>query len=303
MHLSVNTVFNFPILSLRYNRWTVETSRRRLSVAIKGEWISYGQGSGYFARPEKAALPLPGVLVIQEVGGVNDNIMDLTRRIAAAGYAALAPDLFAVDGTRPEKLTKERISEAFAFAGRLPPGTMFDPAGRAAALATLPEAEARKISESFAEIFSYAAPGRTELLVPPLVLAYRHLREERPETRGQRVGCVGFCMGGSLSALLACEESQLSGAAVFYGNAPPPEKIPAIGCPVIAFYGAKDQRVNAGIPAFEGAMKAAGKSMEHHIYEGAGHAFMNDDAPSYDVSAARDAWLRLLGFFAEHLAG
>jgi carboxymethylenebutenolidase len=270
-------------------------------MAIKGEWIRYGQGSGYFAAPEKAASPLPGVLVIQEVGGVNDNIMDLTRRIAAAGYAALAPDLFAVGGIRPEKVAKERITAAFAFAGKLPPGAMFDPAARAAALASLPEAEGKKIAETFAEIFSFVAPGRMELLLPSLVLAYRHLKEERPETRGRKVGCVGFCMGGGLSALLACEESELAGAAVFYGNAPPPEKIPSIRCPLIAFYGAKDQRLNAGIPAFEAAMKAAGKSFEHHVYEGAGHAFMNDDAPSYEVAAARDAWARLLGFFSRNL--
>ena len=247
-------------------------------------------------------MSLPGVLVIQEVGGVNDNIMDLTRRIAASGYAALAPDLFAVDGTRPEKVTKERITAAFAFAGKLPPGTMFDPAARAAAMASLPEAEGKRIGETFSEIFSYTTPGRMELLVEPLVLAYRHLRDERPETRGKRRGCVGFCMGGGLSALLACEEPGLSGAAVFYGNAPSEEKIPKICCPVIAFYGAKDQRLTAGVPAFEKAMKAAGKSFEHHVYEGAGHAFLNDDAPSYEVAAARDAWLRLLGFFANNLA-
>ena len=97
-------------------------------------------------------------------------------------------------------------------------------------------------------------------------------------------------MGGGLSALLACEEEEMSGAAIFYGNAPPAEKIPRINCPVIAFYGAKDQRVNAGIPAFREAMRAAGKSFEHHTYEGAGHAFFNDDAPSYNEAAVRDSY-------------
>ena len=96
-------------------------------MAIRGEWIRYGDGSGYFAKPERAAGSLPGVIVIQEVGGVNEHIEDVTRRVAAAGYAALAPDLFAVDGARPEALTKERISEAFGYAATLPPGTMFDP--------------------------------------------------------------------------------------------------------------------------------------------------------------------------------
>jgi len=272
-------------------------------MAIRGEWIRYGEGSGYFAKPERATAPLPGVLVIQEVGGVNEHIEDVTRRISAAGYAALAPDLFSVNGKRPEALAKERIEEAFGFAARLPPGTMFDPATREAELAKLGEAERIRIRETFGQMFSFAAQGRAESLMGHLVRAFRHLREDRAETRGQKIACVGFCMGGGLSALLACEEPELSGAAVFYGNAPPVEKIANINCPVIAFYGAKDQRVNAGIPGFQEEMRAAGKSFEHHVYDGAGHAFFNDDAPSYDVKAARDSYARLLAFFSKTLSG
>ena len=272
-------------------------------MAIKSEWIRYGKGSGYFARPEKAVGSLPGVLVIQEIGGVNAQIEAVTQRVAAAGYAALAPDLFTVDGVKPPALTAERVSEAFRIAGKFPPGTMFDKTTREAALATLPEAERLRISETFGQVFSFASPDRLQSLIAPLKLAFHHLREERPETKGQKVACVGFCMGGGLSALLACEEEELSGAAIFYGNAPPAEKIPRINCPVIAFYGAKDQRVNAGVPAFREAMSAAGKSFEDHTYEGAGHAFFNEDGPGYEVAAVRDSYARLLGFFAKVLTG
>ncbi len=272
-------------------------------MAIRGEWIRYEGGSGYFARPEWAVAPLPGVLVIQEALGVNEHIEDVTRRIAAAGYAALAPDLFAAGGTRPEALTKERIAEALSFGRTLPPGTMFDPAVREAELAKLGESERLRIGETFGQISSLAAPGRAQSLMGPLLRGFHHLREERAETRGQKIACVGFCMGGGLSALLACEETELSGAAVFYGMAPPAEKAAQINCPVIAFYGAKDQRVNAGIPGFQGAMRAAGKSFEHHVYDGAGHAFFNDDSPSYKVGASRDSYARLLAFFAKILSG
>ncbi len=272
-------------------------------MSIEGEWIRYGSGSGYFARPGRSRGSLPGVLVIQEAGGVNDHIADLTRRIAAAGYAALAPDLFAENGRRPDFLSNERIAEAFGFSAMLPPGTMFDPATRAAAMGKLPEAEGSRIAETFAGVFSFAAPGRVESLLPPLRLAFRHLREERPETRGQKLGCVGFCMGGGLSALLACEESELSGAAVFYGNPPTAERLAKVGCPVIGFFGALDQRAVAGIPAFEEGARAAGLSFESHVYEGAGHAFFNDDAPSYNPAAARDSYARLLAFFARTLTG
>jgi carboxymethylenebutenolidase len=272
-------------------------------MAVKGEWVRYGEGSGYFAKPERAASPLPGVLVIQEVGGVNQNIEDITRRIAAAGYAALAPDLFAVDGKRPPALTGERVTEAFRFAATLPPGAMFDPAARDAALAKIDEATRARIVETYGHAFSFIAPGRLESLLGPLQRGFRHLREERAETRGQKIACVGFCMGGGLSALLACEEPALSGAAVFYGMTPAAEKIPRINCPVIAFYGAKDQRVNAGIPGFQEGMRAAGKSFEHHVYDGAGHAFFNDDSAAYAIEAARDSFARLLMFFAKTLAG
>jgi carboxymethylenebutenolidase len=271
-------------------------------MGIKGEWISYGQGSGYFAKPERAALPLPGVLVIQEIGGVNGQIEDVTRRIAAAGYAALAPDLYEVEGKRPEALTKDRIAESFAFAASLPPGTMFDAATREAELARLAEPERRRIGETFGRMYAFVAPEKRGSLMVPLMRAFRHLREERVETQGQKIACVGFCMGGGLSALLACEEPELSGAAVFYGMTPPAEKKAAIACPVLAFYGARDQRVNAGIPGFQEAMRAAGKSFEHFIYEGAGHAFFNDDAHSYDVKAARDSYARLLAFFSKALS-
>jgi len=272
-------------------------------MAIKSEWVKYGDEVGYLALPELAASPLPGVLVIQEVGGVNEQIEDVTRRIAAAGYVALAPDLFSVKGQRPAALSPERITQALAFMGRIPPAGMMDPAVRDAELAKLPEIDRQHISESFGQMFGSAAPDRLQGMVPSLRRAVRYLRSERPETRQQRVGCVGFCMGGSLSALLACEEPELSAAAVYYGSTPSAEKIANVACPVIGFYGEKDQRVNAGIAGFEEAMRKGGKSFEHHIYPGAAHAFFNDDAPRYDVRAARDSFARLLSFFVRNLTG
>lgn len=268
-------------------------------MAIEGEWIEYGDQIGYFAVPKRAAKPLPGVIVIQEVYGVNDNIEDVTRRIAAAGYAALAPDIYATNGRRPEALRRERADEAFAFMATMPPASRFDPAVREAAMAALPEDKRSRIDESFKKIFSMI--NFMPSYIAPLRKAVAHLASERPETRGGKIGCVGFCMGGGLSALLACEEPEISAAAVYYGNAPAPEKIAGIRCPVIAFCGERDQRINAGIPAFEGAMKEAGKSLEYHVYEGANHSFFNDDGPAYDVKASRDSFARLLGFFAKNL--
>ncbi len=272
-------------------------------MAIQGEWVRYGDQLGYVARPERAASPLPGIVVIQEVIGVDEHIEDVTRRIAAAGYLALAPDLYAVNGERPAAFGHERIAKAMAFMRRLPPTVMTDLSLREAELAKLPEIDRLQISESLGHMFGAAAPGRMERMVGPLRSAVRYLRSERTETRHQRVGCVGFCMGGGLSALLACEEPEIAAAAVYYGTAPSAEKIAKISCPVIAFYGEKDQRVNAGIPGFEEAMRKGGKSFEHQIYPGTAHAFFNDDGPMYDVRAARDSFARLLTFFCKTLTG
>lgn len=272
-------------------------------MAIKSGWVRYGDEVGYLAVPERAQGPLPAVVVIQEVFGVNEHIEDVTRRVAAAGYAALAPDLFCVKGERPPALTPERVAAAVAFMSKLPPAAMGDAALRDAEMAKLPEPERRQIGESFGQIWGSTAPDRMQAMTGKLRLAVRYLRDDRSESRGQPVGCVGFCMGGGLSALLACEEPEIAACAIYYGNSPSAEKIAGLRCPVIAFYGEKDQRVMGGVPAFQEAMRKAGKSFEHHIYPDAQHAFFNDDGPRYNVKASRDAYARLLGFFAKNLSG
>jgi carboxymethylenebutenolidase len=110
-------------------------------------------------------------------------------------------------------------------------------------------------------------------------------------------------MGGGLSALLACEEPELAGAAVYYGTSPEPQKAAAIRCPVIGFYGGEDARVNATIPVLEEALRSSGVPFEKQVYPGASHAFFNDDGPSYHAGAARDSYWRLLAFFARVLSG
>jgi carboxymethylenebutenolidase len=269
-------------------------------MPVQTEWVRYGEHSGYLARSERAALPLPGVLVIQEIWGVDTHIEDVTRRLAEAGYAALAPDLFSTGGARPEPLSRPRISEAQAFMNTMSPAGWRDPAVRAEALVGRPEAERGRIEETLAELFGTL--GQMDRFVPALRAAAGYLRRQCPASLGQPVACVGFCMGGGLAALLACEEPELAGAAIFYGSAPPLERVPNIQCPVAGFYGGLDERVNAGLPAFTEAMRSWGKSFEAQVYEGAAHAFFNDARPSYHVGAARDAFARLLAFLGRTAA-
>ncbi|HRE50437.1 MAG TPA: dienelactone hydrolase family protein [Flavitalea sp.] len=115
-------------------------------------------------------------------------------------------------------------------------------------------------------------------------------------------GCVGFCWGGAMVNQLAVHDPGLKAAVAFYGRQPASEDVSKIKARVQLHYGEMDERVNAGIPAYEAALKAAGIKYELYIYEGAQHAFHNDTAPTrYNEAAAKLAWERTLRLFKETL--
>src|SRR5438132_12864081 len=106
-----------------------------------------GEFSGYLAVPARAKKPLPGVVVIQEAWGGDAHIEDVTRRIALSGYAALAPDVYARNGARPDVATPARAEEVKAFFDELPQGKAFDQAVREGVLASKPPDLAARIRE------------------------------------------------------------------------------------------------------------------------------------------------------------
>lgn len=124
----------------------------------------------------------------------------------------------------------------------------------------------------------------------------------RPESNG-KVGCVGFCWGGAMANQLAVNSPALKAAVAYYGRQPEAVDVPKIKAAVQLHYGGLDERVNAGIPAYEAALKAAGIKHEIYVYEGAQHAFNNDTAPTrYNPEAAKLAWDRTLRLFKETLS-
>jgi len=115
-------------------------------------------------------------------------------------------------------------------------------------------------------------------------------------------GCVGFCWGGGMANSLAVNVPSLKVAVAFYGKQPEAVDVPKIKAAVQLHYGALDERVNAGIPAYQEALKKTGIPYELYMYEGANHAFHNDTAPTrYNESAAKLAWQRTLEFFGKYL--
>ncbi|MGH7270193.1 MAG: dienelactone hydrolase family protein [Polyangiaceae bacterium] len=256
--------------------------------------------TGYFAYPKRAKTPLPAVLILQEAWGVDEHIEDVTRRFANAGYAALAPDLFARGGERLPDLTHARLAETQDFLN-LSPAYFADAKARGAALAARPEAERARIEGTLAAIMT--GVSNLGLFVPRLLAAVGWLRSECPVTRGGKVAAIGFCLGGGLAAQLACHDQDLAAAVIFYGSAPPPELVPKVACPILILSGSLDQRIAAQLPALEESLRSAGKPFESIVYEGAHHAFFNDIRPSYDVNASRDAFVRTLDLLRKVLVG
>jgi carboxymethylenebutenolidase len=245
-----------PLLEVNYAQAaTVAEDDKDLTI----EEVTWpGDGAtmkGYLARPKKKGK-LGAVLVIHENRGLNPHIKDVTRRMAKAGYLAMAPDALAPFGGTPEN--EDQARELFS------------------------KIEAPKNLNNFLKGLDYL---RT-----------------RPDSNG-KTGCVGFCWGGAMANQLAVNSPQLKAAVAYYGRQPEAADVPKIKAAVQLHYGGLDERVNAGIPAYEAALKAAGVKHEIYVYEGAQHAFNNDTAPTrYNAEAAKLAWERTLRLFKETLS-
>jgi carboxymethylenebutenolidase len=117
-----------------------------------------------------------------------------------------------------------------------------------------------------------------------------------------KVGAVGFCYGGGVVNFLATRQPDLTAGVPFYGPQPAAADAARIKSPLLLQYAGADERINAGWPAYETALKAAGVSYEAFIYPGVQHGFNNDTTPRYDEAAAKLAWGRTVGFFKQRLA-
>ena len=137
-------------------------------------------------------------------------------------------------------------------------------------------------------------------LMEDFFAAFEFLRDH-PDSTG-RVGAVGFCYGGGVCNALAVAYPDLAASVPFYGRQPDAADVPAIRAPLQLHYAGLDDRINAGWPAYEAALKANGKTYEAFIYDGVNHGFHNDTTPRYDAEAATLAWDRTLAFLAANLS-
>jgi carboxymethylenebutenolidase len=139
------------------------------------------------------------------------------------------------------------------------------------------------------------------MLMADFFAGYEHLAAHEGSTG--RVGAVGFCYGGGVCNALAVAYPELGASVPFYGRQADVADVPAIAAPLQLHYAALDERINAGWPAYEAALREHGKTFEVYFYEDANHGFHNDTTPRYDAEAAELAWSRTLAFFETHLTG
>lgn len=207
----------------------------------------------YLAQPEGSGS-VPGVVVIHEAFGLNDNMRDISRRFAVEGYAALAVDMFA---------GRSRVMCMFNYMSANLRGTLDH-------------------------------PGLDELKAALTFLS------SQPGVNPDRLGAIGFCMGGSFSIAWACTDPRLKVIAPFYGMNPRPLEAVSRACPVVGSYPANDFTANMG-RALDAELDRHRIKHDIKVYEGANHSFFNDTRGRYHPSAATDAWQRTLAFFGEQL--
>jgi carboxymethylenebutenolidase len=214
--------------------------------------------NGYLAEPAGAASA-PGIVVIQEWWGLNDQIRGVANRLAAAGYRALVPDLYrgqlALEAHEAEHLMK---------------------------------------GLNFGDAAGQDVRGAVQYL---------------KRTGSGKVGVTGFCMGGALTLLAACNVPELDAACIWYGY-PPLEFVDAakIKAPLTGHWATDDAAFAiSGVDTLENKLRAAGVGYEFFRYD-CKHAFANETADSknlpflkYDPQAAELAWKRTMDFFARHL--
>ncbi|MBZ0296122.1 MAG: dienelactone hydrolase family protein [Anaerolineae bacterium] len=210
--------------------------------------------NGYLVAPAGDG-PYPGIVVIHEAFGLNDDIRSIADRFAQEGYIALAVDLFA---------GRNRVICMFRF-----------------------------FSSMFTNALNHG--GIHDLRTTLTFL------ENQPNVDKNRLGAIGFCMGGSFAISWACTDERLKVVAPFYAMNPRPMDAVARACPVVGSYPEKDFTAGAG-RKLDATLGDYDIAHDIKVYPGATHSFFNAAGGDANEAAAADAWERVKAFFAEKLS-
>ena len=248
---------------------------------MTGRWDTVQVDGGpmqVFVNTPDGSGPHPGVVVIMGLGGVDQQLQRVVDRLAEAGYAAAAPDLY-------HRQDDDILSQPA-------PQGMADPVRRGKLYIKM----------------GHLRDQDVEVDVQGTLGLLRGL----PDVGSAPVGITGFCLGGRIAYLMAARVPELSAAALFYphnlpvpwGDVPSPfEQTSQIGAPLIGFFGDNDGNPSPGDRMMVDALlNEHGKAHEFHSYPEVGHGFLTfDDDGSPRAVVSKDAWSRLLDFFGKHL--
>ena len=236
--------------------------------------LTGGGSMGGYLARPTEAGPHAAVLVYMEIFGINSHIRDVTERVAREGYVALAPDYFHRTG----------------------PGADlgYDDAG-------------------FAEGMKLLNALVADEMIGDARAAIDFLRG-RSDVRGERIGCMGFCVGGHMTYLTACETDVRAAASFYGGGIAAPQgfggaastlsRTSAIGGKILCLFGEKDGFIPSDqADAIKAALGEHGIRHDVVVYPDADHGFFCDQRPAYQEKAADDAWERTKALFAQELAG
>jgi len=254
--LTGSTALALTILPMLENNYAAAATVQDDSISVEN--ITYpgaeGDMKAVLAMP-KGKKKLGSVVVIHENRGLNPHIIEVTKRVAAAGFIALGVDALSPLGGTPTDEDKGR-----EMIGKL------DPA---------------KNLQNYLKALEF-------------------LRAHK--SGNGKVGCVGFCWGGGMANQLAVNDPKLQAAVAYYGSQAKAADVPKIKASLMLHYGGLDERINAGIPVYEAALKENKIDYKIFIYEGVNHAFNNDTSPTrYNEAAAKLAWERTIGLFKKVL--
>jgi len=219
----------------------------------------------------------PAIILIHEVWGLTDHIKSIANRFCDEGYMVLAPDLVA--DTDLEKVLDLRLQKI-----------IFD------------EKEKLKHQTEIRRMWTpLRSPEFARQTIQKLQACFDYLLSQ---DQIGKIGVVGFCFGGTYSYNLAINQPELAAAVPFYGHFDhDDEELKRIMCPILAFYGEKDENLMQALPDLKKRMRQAHKDFNYKVYPNCGHAFFNDtNELTYNKEAAEDAWKRANAFLQEHLS-
>ena len=136
-------------------------------------------------------------------------------------------------------------------------------------------------------------------MLEDFIAGYNYLKS-RNDCTG-KIGAVGFCFGGWIANMMAVRIPTLNAAVPYYGGQPTADEVPSIQASLLIQYAGLDERVNAGWPEYEKALKENKKEYQVYFYEGVNHGFHNNTTPRYDEAAAHLSWKRTVDFFNKEL--